>query len=132
MGYMTGNTSLTCGCGRTFPQHNALNNHQRTCQSTARRISGALIKFKALLDGRKRRRLEDEATRGDHEAGTDPGSSSRQEEVRFDQTSRTSPNAIYFRILVLWTPQLILICNRYLPYHSIVQNFLTSVRLPAK
>lgn len=50
--------SLTCSCGRAFVQHNALSNHQRRCQKSRNRLSGALSKFKDLLDNRKRRRID--------------------------------------------------------------------------
>lgn len=52
------NRSLTCTCGRSFAQHNALSNHQRYCQKSKRRLSGALNKFKDLVDSRKRRRVD--------------------------------------------------------------------------
>lgn len=72
MSYMTGNTSLSCSCGRAFSQHSALSNHQRTCQTTGRRISGALVKFQRLFEGKKRRRLQDEGNFGENQQTVAP------------------------------------------------------------
>ena len=47
-----------CVCGRSFLQPSALTNHQRTCQSSKKRLSSALGKAKQLWEGRKRRRLQ--------------------------------------------------------------------------
>lgn len=90
MGYMTSNSSLVCSCGRTFTQHNALSYHQRTCPKTARRISGAFTKFKALLDGRKRRRLEVEEAHEEHELSLGLAHPVQQE-VRYGQTYVPTP-----------------------------------------
>jgi len=47
-----------CVCGRSFLQPGAFTKHNRTCQSSKKRLSSALDKAKQLWKGPKRRRLE--------------------------------------------------------------------------
>jgi hypothetical protein len=49
---------LTCSCGRSFSQQNALSKHQRSCTRSKKRLAGAIDKAKSAWEGRKRRRLD--------------------------------------------------------------------------
>ena len=50
--------SQTCVCGRAFSVPQAYTFHQRSCQRTKKRLSGALEKVKDILQARKRRKVE--------------------------------------------------------------------------
>lgn len=50
--------SYVCSCGRSFPGPGPLNFHKRTCQSSKKRLHGALVKVKELWKDRKRPRLD--------------------------------------------------------------------------
>jgi hypothetical protein len=50
--------SQSCICGRIFSLPQAYTFHQRSCQRTKKRISGALEKAKDILQVRKRRKME--------------------------------------------------------------------------
>lgn len=47
-----------CSCGRSFPGPGPLNFHKRTCQSSKKRLHGALAKVKELWRERKRPRMD--------------------------------------------------------------------------
>ena len=53
-----GQDSLICACGRTFSFTGALSKHRGTCQTSKKRLSGALDKAKQLWAGSKRRRRQ--------------------------------------------------------------------------
>lgn len=56
------NTALPCTCGRTFLQHSALTNHQRTCPRTKKHLATALLVAKEQFESKKRRWLEARAS----------------------------------------------------------------------
>jgi hypothetical protein len=47
-----------CICGRTFSVLQAYSFHQRSCQKTKKRLSGALEKAKEVWQSKKRRKME--------------------------------------------------------------------------
>jgi hypothetical protein len=55
---LNSSTALPCTCGRTFLQHSALTNHQRTCSRTKKRLATALLVAQEQFEAKKRRRLE--------------------------------------------------------------------------
>jgi hypothetical protein len=49
--------SLVCICGRSFSQATALSNHERSCQSSKKRLSSALENVRQRWTSSKRRRI---------------------------------------------------------------------------
>ena len=49
-------TQLDCVCGRSFIRDSAFTNHQRTCQTSKKRLASALEKAKQLWKGPYKRR----------------------------------------------------------------------------
>lgn len=113
MGYMAGNSSLSCSCGRTFSLHNALSNHQRTCSTTGRRVSGALTKFKELFEGKKRRRLQDEGILLENEANYADQRTQGRAEVSYSLITH-----IYSLTRIIQAPP----CVPPLPEHSGIED----------
>lgn len=50
-------SARVCICGRTFSQLHAFGNHQRSCEKSKKRLSGALAKAKEFWIARKRPRI---------------------------------------------------------------------------
>ena len=59
---MDAEDAYACSCGRSFPGPGPLNFHRRSCQSTKRRLSGALVKVKEIWQSRKKPRLASSAS----------------------------------------------------------------------
>lgn len=51
-------SSLSCLCGKTFNQQNALANHTRSCKSSKKRLASALDLAKDVWQRRKRKKEE--------------------------------------------------------------------------
>lgn len=51
-------SSLSCLCGKTFSQQNALANHTRSCKSSKKRLSSALDLAKDVWQRRKKKKQE--------------------------------------------------------------------------
>jgi hypothetical protein len=77
--------TLPCACGRTFLQHNALTNHQRTCPRTRKRLAAALSAAQEQFEAKKRRRLEARASVSASQFGVELRSPSTRAEFEQDQ-----------------------------------------------
>jgi|SRR5882762_5640097 hypothetical protein len=51
--------AFVCLCGRSFQQEYAYGKHQRCCQKTKKRLSGALSRAKELWNAKRQKRTHD-------------------------------------------------------------------------
>lgn len=54
----TAHSSLSCLCGKTFSQQNALTNHTRSCKSSKKRLASALDVAKDVWSRRKKKKQD--------------------------------------------------------------------------